>query len=181
MFYSAETAGFYDPVIHSEIPADAVEITTDEHEVLLAGQAAGKRIVPDENGYPILVDPPAPTLTDAKATQHAAIATAFSLAAQNLTAGYPEAERLTWPTQQSEALAWEADNSTPTPYLDSIAAARGIDVQQMRNLTVTQVHAFQTASAQLVGTRQKLRDQIDAVTDATPDAVGVVRAIVWPA
>ncbi|WP_210204568.1 hypothetical protein [Microvirga sp. 17 mud 1-3] len=59
MFYSASTGGFYSKEIHgSNIPADAVEITDDEHAALMAGQAAGKRIVPDENGRPILADPP---------------------------------------------------------------------------------------------------------------------------
>jgi len=62
MLYSANTGGFYDTAIHGDnIPADAVEITAAEHAALLEGQSQGKVIVADENGYPILVDPPAPT------------------------------------------------------------------------------------------------------------------------
>ena len=62
MFYSKSKGGFYDEAIHGDnIPADAVEITKAEHAVLLEGQAQGKAIVADENGRPILVDPPAPT------------------------------------------------------------------------------------------------------------------------
>lgn len=58
MFYSATTKGFYDPAIHgNNIPADAVEITTEEYTDLLDGQVGGKQIVPDENGRPILVNP----------------------------------------------------------------------------------------------------------------------------
>lgn len=60
-YYSKETGSFYKLEIHGDsIPADAVEITDEEHAALLVGQAGGKRIVADENGYPILVDPPAP-------------------------------------------------------------------------------------------------------------------------
>lgn len=63
MFYSQLTNGFYDPDIHGDgIPADAVKITDGEHAALLAGQSSGKRIAPDSNGFPILVDPPPPTL-----------------------------------------------------------------------------------------------------------------------
>lgn len=60
MLYSGQTGGFYDPAIHGNgIPADAVEITVAEHADLLAGQSAGKRILADEDGRPVLADPPA--------------------------------------------------------------------------------------------------------------------------
>lgn len=59
MLYSKNTNGFYLPEIHGDaIPSDAVEITNERHTELLDGQSAGKIITADENGYPILVDPP---------------------------------------------------------------------------------------------------------------------------
>ena len=62
MFYSASTNGFYDEAIHGEaIPADAVEITVEEHVALLEGQSQGKIISADKNGKPVLKDPPPPT------------------------------------------------------------------------------------------------------------------------
>lgn len=61
-FYSPSTNGFYDPEIHGEnIPEDAVAITPERHAALLEGQSQGKLIQSDENGYPLLADPPAPT------------------------------------------------------------------------------------------------------------------------
>ncbi len=44
-----------------KIPADAVEITEEYHQELLAGAAQSKRIEPDQSGYPVLVDTPEPT------------------------------------------------------------------------------------------------------------------------
>lgn len=41
-----------------------IEISAEEHSELLAGEASGKRIVPDDSGRPVLVDPPAPTVTE---------------------------------------------------------------------------------------------------------------------
>jgi hypothetical protein len=122
-------------------------------------------------------EPPAPepTLEEAQAAQLAQINADFEAAAQALTAGYPEAERLTWPIQQAEALAWAADDTAPTPYLDGLADARGITPAEMRTLTLAQVQAFQAASQQLVGTRQRLRDEINAAA-----TVAAVRAVVWP-
>lgn len=62
VFYSPTTGGFYIREIHGDnIPADAVEITEAEHATLIEGQSKGQRIVADENGRPILQDPPPPT------------------------------------------------------------------------------------------------------------------------
>ena len=60
--YSATTGGFYDTAIHGDaIPADAVDITDEQHAALLEGQSMGKIIVADESGRPILQAPPPPT------------------------------------------------------------------------------------------------------------------------
>lgn len=62
MFYSKSTGGFYSREIHGDnIPADAVEITNEQHQALIDGQPQGKMIQADANGRPVLVDPPPPT------------------------------------------------------------------------------------------------------------------------
>ena len=62
MFYSKQTGGFYDTAIHgNNIPADAVEITAEQHAALIEGQSQGKLIQADAKGKPVLADPPAPT------------------------------------------------------------------------------------------------------------------------
>ena len=74
MFYSKSTFGFYTPEIHGDnIPSDAVEITTEEHQALLEGQSQGKVIVADESGRPILQDPPPPTAEQIIAQYTAAV------------------------------------------------------------------------------------------------------------
>lgn len=115
------------------------------------------------------------TLDELRAAQLASINAEGRRRAAALTAGYPDFEQRTWPGQEREALAWAADQAAPTPYLDGIAAARGIEPAQMRALTLAAVQAFQTASQQLVGTRQALRDAIQAA--ATREAV---LAVAWP-
>lgn len=61
MLYSPSTGGFYLPKVHKEIPSDVVEVSAARHAELLEQNAAGKRIVPDEDGFPVAVDP---ALTD---------------------------------------------------------------------------------------------------------------------
>lgn len=57
MFFSASTGGFYSREIHgTNMPADVVEITTEQHSALIEGQSNGKVITSDENGFPILID-----------------------------------------------------------------------------------------------------------------------------
>lgn len=60
--FSKSTGGFYDVEVHGDrVPDDVVELTDDEHMALLIGQSAGKRIVADDDGRPVLRDPPPPT------------------------------------------------------------------------------------------------------------------------
>lgn len=42
-------------------PKDGVEISNEDYSTLLKGQASGKLIDTGENGYPVLIDPPAPS------------------------------------------------------------------------------------------------------------------------
>ena len=116
------------------------------------------------------------SLAQVKAAQIATIDNAFEGAAQALTAGYPPTERSTWFMQQSEALAWGADNTRPTPYLDGIAQARGIPPAEMREKTLGNVQLFMSASQHLIGTRQALRDAISAAATEAE-----VSAIAWSA
>ena len=58
MFYSKSTGGFYDHAIHgNNIPTDAVKISHEEYQYLLEGQALGKTIGSNSQGFPILKDP----------------------------------------------------------------------------------------------------------------------------
>lgn len=115
------------------------------------------------------------TLGAAKAVKGALIDQVFCERAAQLTAGYPEPERLTWPAQQAEALALVANPSAATPYLDGLAAARGISPEDMRARTVAAVQAFMAASQMLVGTRQALQDAV-----AAAESIAAVQAIAWP-
>lgn len=103
MFYAKSTGGFYSEEIHGsrkvtvvapdwqsddpdaipdtieidnpacKIPADAVEITPEEHAALLDGEASGKRIVAAADGRPLLQDPPPPTLDELKGAKNTEI------------------------------------------------------------------------------------------------------------
>lgn len=57
MFASKSTGGFYVEGINKEdIPSDVVEITEEYRKELSVGEATGKVIVWDDDGYPSLAD-----------------------------------------------------------------------------------------------------------------------------
>lgn len=83
-FYSRSTGGFYCEGVHGlrlveggsgelvanpqcGMPADVVEISDELHAELLAGPSRGKQITANEDGYPVLTDPPPPTMAEVAA------------------------------------------------------------------------------------------------------------------
>lgn len=73
MLYAKSTGGFYVEEIHgTNIPSDAVEISAELHASLLEGQAQGKNIVGDDDGFPVLVGSPViePTYSEKRAAEY---------------------------------------------------------------------------------------------------------------
>lgn len=89
---------------------------------------------------------------------------AFEIAMSGLTSDYPPSEILSWERQRAEALAWEADSTVPTPWIDIAASARGLARDEYLLRTTAKVHQFAIASAWLIGRRQAIDDAIRAAT-----------------
>lgn len=132
MFASKTTRGFYDAAIHGDnMPADAVEITAEQHAALLAGQSLGRIIAADANGRPVLQDPP--PLTYAQEVELFRSAIQQHLDAAAVAAGYDDiktavtyAEEPAVPKFQTEGQAFRAWRSLVWQYgyaqLDAILA-----------------------------------------------------------
>lgn len=88
MFFSPSTRGFYIDKIHASMPDDVVEIDEPTYAALLAGQSAGKQIVPGDSGIPMLQDPPPPTEAALIATISAAVQAHMDAAAKHF--GYDD-------------------------------------------------------------------------------------------
>lgn len=101
-----------------------------------------------------------------KEAAHARINASYEAAVGSLTAGYPDTEIASWPKQEAEARAWLADSATPTPWISSAAAARGISISQFVALVIANADALAPMHGALSGKRQSLRDQIDALGDS---------------
>lgn len=109
IYYSASVNGFYDPTINGDdIPEDAVEISEETHASLLLGQSQGKVIVPGDDGYPILQDPPPETTEQLAANAYAGRDERLRIAAVRI-APLQDAVDLGMATEEEAAslLAWK--------------------------------------------------------------------------
>lgn len=78
----------------------------------------------------------------------------------------PEFEIQTWTIQAAEAKAWHADPSAPTPTLDTIAAARGVPAELLKQKAYEKTVRYELATAHIVGLRQRYQDAIAAAENA---------------
>lgn len=73
-----------------------------------------------------------------------------------LKAGYPESEVLSWDKQEAEARAGGG------PLVSALAAARGLDEQELIRRILAKAEVFAVLSGTIIGQRQALEDQVRA-------------------
>lgn len=98
----------------------------------------------------------------------------YEAAISSLTSDYPASEIATWERQRAEAVAWDADPTAATPWIDMAAMARGLDRDTYLARTSSKVTAFAAVSAYLTGRRQGIDDQIRAAATAEQLAAVVI-------
>jgi hypothetical protein len=166
MKYSPSTNGFYHPDIHgNSIPADAVAVSPEEHAALLAAQARGQIIRPDENGCPVAVTPaapPAPTRAELYTAKQTEIRDGAESMLTALAAEYAPLERQTWDQQAAEAEALQADADAPAPLVRAIAATRGMPVGELAARILANRTAWVAVSGHVVGQRLAYQDALEA-------------------
>lgn len=175
IYYSATERGFLSDAMHTVIPADAVIISLEEHESLMGGQRHGKRIIANEKGYPVLVDPPAPTLEEAKTAKRAEIETARKAAEhEGVTI---ENIRYAGDPSNRQALSEALDLAAITDQTH-FSSWKDSDGQFHTAHPVADVHAALLAIGQrrgeLIDREGVLSEQISAAND-----VATVEAIQW--
>lgn len=92
---------------------------------------------------------------------------AYSDAVIQLVADTPDFERESWPKQELEARAWLSDNVSPTPYIDVMSAARGVQREYLIGKIVEKADMYKQAHALLTGQRQAKEDALNALDKST--------------
>lgn len=78
----------------------------------------------------------------------------------------PAFEQGTWQQQANEAIAWHADNNTPTPTLDTIAQNRNVPVEVLRQKSYEKTMQFRFLTNTIAGQRQGYEDKLKQATTA---------------
>ena len=113
------------------------------------------------------------SLANTKSRKLAEINAACDAALAALTADYPESELLTFDKQEAEARALLADPEAATPFLTPLAAARGLETEELARKVIAKADAFTTASGHVIGLRQKDEDRLKAA-QSVEDVAAIV-------
>lgn len=120
---------------------------------------------------------PAETQEGVKARALASINASCERAIVAIQSSYPASEVLSWPKQEAEARSYVSDPSAPTPLLDALAEARGIDKAELAGRVILKADAFAKYSGAAIGKRQALEDALNVLpADATAEQIA---AIAW--
>lgn len=165
MLYSVQTGGFYAREIHgAAIPTDAVEITNEIHSQLINGLAAGRHLVMDGAGMPVLIDP-LPVIPTASALCEKIDVAAD--AARAAVVGDPtrtiEYERAAAEAAQFKAAGYPADN---VPRTVAAWAINGRTAQQAADDILAEAAAYTEALYQIRETRLQAKELVRQAMEA---------------
>ncbi|MEQ4541145.1 MAG: hypothetical protein ABN479_19630 [Billgrantia sp.] len=183
-FYSASSNGFFSEALSGAYvsrdtwPADAIQVSKEEYAKYAKGTPPnGARLGANENGRPAWVPIPQPDLETLAARKRAEIDADSVAALDQVRSDYPDYEQLSWERQEREA------RDGGGPLIQAIADARGLSLEELISRIIAKADAYQAAAGVVIGRRQALRDQIDAIEadeDLDDDAKrAAIEAITW--
>jgi hypothetical protein len=160
--------------------ADAWELRPDFRGQIIYDQSSANSetvstIGPIPTGWSLTPPPPPVTLDKAKGTKIDEINLRCTVLLDAVKAGYPNNEVLSWDKQESEARAYVVNNAVACPMLSALATGRGVPLADVVANVIQKADQFAVVSGQIIGTRQKYKDQINAAAD-----IATVNAITWP-
>ena len=128
-------------------------------QVILADQAFIKANHPDAV---LLHDPSIAvlSLTELKAQKISTIRAKFDGLVEGLKSDAAPYEVETWAVQTAEYSAWVANNTTPTPYISALAAARGMTLADL----MAKIGAKVAGLATIQGMQHALEAAVNAAT-----------------
>lgn len=121
--------------------------------------------------------PQAPTQAELKQSKRREINSAFERAMQQIVGSYPANEVSSWAKQETEARAYQANNAAATPLLDALASSRSVNKAELVTRIIAKADSFAGISGTLIGRRQGLEDDLDALSKAA--TAEDIAAIAW--
>ena len=104
---------------------------------------------------------PEPSFDELKAEITAKINALFAKETAQIKGQVMQEEVDTFPTQEKEALGFTADNTFPTPLLNTLAIVRDITVADLAVRVLDHAEAYKHAIGLVMGKKNKLQDQVN--------------------
>lgn len=161
MLYADSTKGFYNSEIHASLPADAVEVSDSDYFDLLKGQAAGRLIIADEAGFPVLADAPASLAVLCAQIDAAADAARSLVAGDPLRAVEYDRARI-----EAQAFAEAGYPANAVPRTVAAWAINGRTAQQAADSILAEAAAYTEALYVIRETRLAAKERIRTLMDA---------------
>lgn len=178
-YYSADTQGFYDSVLHGKnMPKDSVEITEEKHRELLEAQATGLTIKPDEKGYPIAVKQE-PSLPELVSICHQQI----DDAAKGVYSQYiPLSEEYKLRENEAQAFKSMGFNGDAPDQVQAFAESAGIDPEIATNIILSQAVGLRSAIAEIGKLRMRKfelnkMEDVDSVRSTAQEIIAAIKAV----
>lgn len=109
--------------------------------------------------------------------KQAEIVQKFKLAMAPVTSLYTDEEIASFPTQEPEALAWDADNTAPTPLIDGLLAERtSVDKATLVQRIIDNSAAYKALAGPTIGKKQHFEDLLYALKTQHEDEQDVTQA-----
>lgn len=118
---------------------------------------------------------------DIQAKLRADLAAEYERRMQVISAPYPPSERESWPIQIQEARALLENAEIAAPWIDTAAAARGLDPIELATRIAAKDEMYRMYHGALTGIRQQIEDAIDAAGDNIADLQAIDVSSGWPA
>ncbi len=183
-FYDKIEQVFLNDAIHT-IPDTAIQVSDDDFQHFIEERAKGKEIYVKDNQ--LFLTPTKPSNSHVwnegkeqweiseekekqqfKTNQQALIITLKNKADElgnQLLHEYPQIEQTSFSIQKEEAIAWQKDNSTPTPVLTGIATARNLELSELVARVIRKTTGFERVTGMIAGQRQAIMDKLEKATE----------------
>lgn len=130
-------------------------------------------------GHTLVLAAPRPITIDAALREKIKeIKRAAEAAVLDYVVEYPDFEQKSWTKQEAEATAWMADPNAPTPFLDGLAAERGVSREVLIEKAFIKAQLFAQVCQKYAGIRQRLEDEAKAAHAA--EDLEALKAVRWP-
>lgn len=170
MIYKLDGKIIYGAFKHGGVsyPANWLALSSDEEKLSIG-------ITIEQS--PVVETPYERLRADAIANQIALINADYSTAIHDMVKDTPDFERESWPKQEAEAKAYSLDQSSQTPYIDTLATSRGIPRELLLAKVLEKVSLYEDAHARLTGIRQAKEDALKAMPEDC--LLEDIEAITW--